>query len=38
VGEIAVALLLAGVLVVADPGRLQYVMDKLRELSAWLAE
>jgi hypothetical protein len=37
-GEIAVALLLIGVLLVADPRRLQYVMDKLRELSAWLAE
>jgi hypothetical protein len=38
VGEIAVALLLIGVLLVADPRRLQYVVDKLRELSAWLAE
>jgi hypothetical protein len=38
VGEIAVALLLIGVLLVADPRRLQFVMDKLRELSAWLAE
>jgi hypothetical protein len=38
VGEILVALLLAGVLLIADPGRLQYVMDKLRDLSAWLAE
>jgi len=38
VGEIAVALLLIGVLLIADPGRLQYVLDKLRELSAWLAE
>lgn len=37
-GEIAVALLLIGVLLIADPGRLQYVMDKLRDLSAWLAE
>jgi hypothetical protein len=38
VGEILVALLLVGVLLIADPGRLQYVMDKLRDLSAWLAE
>jgi hypothetical protein len=38
VGEIAVALLLIGVLLIADPGRLQYVLDKLRELSNWLAE
>jgi hypothetical protein len=37
-GEIAVALLLIGVLLIADPGRLQYVLDKLRELSTWLAE
>jgi len=37
-GEIAVALLLIGVLLIADPKRLQYVMDKVRELSAWLAE
>jgi hypothetical protein len=38
VGEIAVALLLIGVLLIADPGRLQYVLEKLRDLSAWLAE
>jgi hypothetical protein len=38
VGEIAVALLLIGVLLIADPRRLQYVLDKLRDLSAWLAE
>jgi hypothetical protein len=38
VGEIAVALLLIGVLLIADPRRLQYVLDKLRELSNWLAE
>ena len=37
-GEIAIVLLLVGVLLIADPQRLQYVMDKLRELSAWLAE
>jgi len=38
VGEIAVALLLAGVLLIADPDRLQVLLDKLRQLSAWLAE
>jgi len=38
VGEIAFALLLAGVLLIADPERLQYLVDKLRQLSAWLAE
>jgi hypothetical protein len=38
VGEIAIALLIAGVLLVADPDRLQYLVDKLRQLSAWLAE
>jgi hypothetical protein len=38
VGEIAVALLLIGVLLIADPDRLQYLLDKLRQLSAWLAE
>jgi hypothetical protein len=38
VGEVAVALLIVGVLLIADPERLQYLMDKLRQLSAWLAE
>jgi len=37
-GEIAVALLLAGVLLIADPNRLQVLLDKLRQLTAWLAE
>jgi hypothetical protein len=37
-GEIAVALLLIGVLLIADPQRLQYLLDKLRDLSNWLAE
>lgn len=37
-GEIAVALLLAGVLLIADPDRLQVLLDKLRQLTAWLAE
>jgi hypothetical protein len=38
VGEIAVALLLVGVLLIADPDRLQMLIDKIRQLSAWLAE
>jgi hypothetical protein len=38
VGEIAVALLLAVVLLIADPDRLQMLIDKIRQLSAWLAE
>jgi hypothetical protein len=38
VGEIAVALLLTGVLLIADPDRLQLLLDKIRQLSAWLAE
>jgi hypothetical protein len=37
-GEIAVALLLIAVLLIADPQRLQSLLDKLRELSNWLAE
>jgi hypothetical protein len=36
--EIAVALLIAGVLLIADPERLQYLLERLRQLSAWLAE
>ena len=36
--EIALALLLVGVLFVADPDRLQMVIDQIRELAAWLAE
>jgi hypothetical protein len=38
VAEIAIALLIAGVLVIADPDRLQLLLERLRELSAWLAE
>ncbi len=37
-GEVGVLILLVGVLLIADPRRLQYVIDKVRELSAWLAE
>jgi len=36
--EIAVALLLAGTLLVADPDRLQLILDRLRRIAAWLAE
>lgn len=36
--EIGFGLLLLGVLVIADPDRLQTVLERLRELSAWLAE
>jgi hypothetical protein len=38
VAEIAIALLIAGVLVIADPDRLHLLLERLRELSAWLAE
>ena len=38
VGEIAIAILLIGVLFIADPERLQSVIDRIREISAWLAE
>ena len=37
-GEIWIALLIIGVLFIADPDRLQALLDKLRDLSAWLAE
>jgi hypothetical protein len=37
-GEVGVALLIVAVLFVADPERLQLLLDRLRELSAWLAE
>jgi hypothetical protein len=36
--EIAIALLITGVLLIADPERLQYLLERLRQLSAWLAE
>jgi hypothetical protein len=38
VGEIAIVILLIGVLFIADPDRLQAVIDRVREISAWLAE
>jgi len=36
--EIAVLLLLAGTLLIADPDRLQTVLDRVRQILAWLAE
>jgi len=37
-GEIAIAILVIGVLFISDPDRLQAIIDRLREFSAWLAE
>jgi hypothetical protein len=36
--EIALGLLVIGVLVVSDPDRLQLIVDRVQELIAWLAE
>ena len=36
--EITLGMLVIGVLVIADPDRLQALLDRLRELVAWLAE
>ena len=36
--EVGLATLVIGVLVLADPTRLQAAIEKLRELMAWLAE
>jgi hypothetical protein len=38
VPEIGIAILLLGVLVIADPERLQALMDRVRDLLNWLAE
>ena len=38
VGEIVIAALVIGVLFISDPDRLQRIIDRLREFSAWLAE
>ncbi len=38
VGEIAIAILLIGVLFIADPERLQAIIDRIHEISTWLAE
>ena len=36
--EILIVILIVGVLFISDPDRLQRVLDRLREFSAWLAE
>jgi hypothetical protein len=36
--EIGIAILVVGVLLVADTDRLQQLMDRVREFLAWLAE
>jgi hypothetical protein len=36
--EILIAILIIGVLFISDPDRLQRVLDRVREFSAWLAE
>jgi hypothetical protein len=36
--EILLGILVVGVLVVADPDRLQALLDRIQELVAWLAE
>ena len=36
--EILIAILIIAVLFISDPDRLQRVIDRLREFSAWLAE
>jgi hypothetical protein len=38
VAEIALAFLVITVLFIADPDRLQYLLDRMREFAAWLAE
>ncbi len=38
VSEIAIGILVIGVLFIADADRLQAAIDRLRELAAWLAE
>ena len=36
--EIGIGILVVGVLLVADPERLQSLIDRVREVLAWLAE
>jgi hypothetical protein len=38
VAEIGLALIVIPVLIVADPRRLQGIIDRVRELVVWLAE
>ncbi len=36
--EVLVAVLITSVLFISDPERLQRVLDRIRDFSAWLAE
>jgi uncharacterized protein YoxC len=36
--EISLAILVIGVLLIADPDRLQQLLDRVREVINWLAE
>ncbi len=36
--EISLAILVVGVLLVADPERLQAILDRVRDMINWLAE
>lgn len=36
--ELGLAILVIGILFIADTDRLQAVLDRIREVSAWLAE
>ena len=36
--EISLAILVVGVLLIADPDRLQTIIDRVHEIMAWLAE
>jgi hypothetical protein len=38
VEEIGLGILVAGVLLIADPDRLQAAIDRIREVLVWLAE
>jgi len=36
--EISIGILVAGVLLIADPDRLQALIERVRDVLAWLAE
>ena len=36
--EIALGILVIGVLVISDPDRLQQILDRIQDLLTWLAE
>lgn len=36
--ELGLGILVVGVLLIAEPERLQAVIDRIREIAAWLAE